>query len=264
MSEQEQTRKKPSSTSSAAFTPRSGLIQRKCACGGSAGVDGECAECRSKRLSVQRSPATQAEPTSVPPIVHDVLNSPGQPLDSDTRVYMEPRFGHDFSKVRVHADGKAAESAHAINALAYTAGRDIAFGEGQYVPETTEGKKLLAHELAHVVQQESAAGIAPLIAHKAAAENAAQVAAREIMEQDRSPVLASTEPGIARAEAETASTKRVSYEPNEREESKSSPGWVESQGERKFELFNLGVNEDRLKPEHELFLSLLVERFKLR
>ena len=147
MSEQKQTLKKSPSTSSPAFTPRSGLIQRKCACGGSAGVDGECAECRGKRLSVQRSATTQAEPTSVPPIVHDVLSSPGQPLDSSTRTYMEPRLGHDFSEVRVHSDGKAAESAHAINALAYTAGRDIAFGEGQYVPETTEGKKLLAHEL---------------------------------------------------------------------------------------------------------------------
>jgi len=147
MSEQEQTRKKPSSTSSAAFTPRSGLIQRKCACGGSAGVDGECAECRSKRLSVQRSPATQAEPTSVPPIVHDVLNSPGQPLDSDTRVYMEPRFGHDFSKVRVHTDEKAVESAQAVNALAYTVGGDIVFGVGQYAPGTSTGQQLLAHEL---------------------------------------------------------------------------------------------------------------------
>lgn len=157
MSEQKQIRKKSSSTPSPAFTPRSGLIQRKCACGGSAGVDGECAECRSKRLSVQRSPASQAETTAVPPVVHEVLSSPGQPLDAETRAYMEPRFGHDFSKVRVHTDSKAAESAQAINALAYTAGRDIAFGAGQYAPQTTEGRKLLAHELTHVAQQENAA-----------------------------------------------------------------------------------------------------------
>jgi hypothetical protein len=85
--------------------------------------------------------------------VHEVLRSPGQPLDSQTRAFMEPRLGHDFSKVRLHLDEKAAESAHAVNAHAYTAGRDIAFGRGQYSPSTGAGRALLAHELTHVVQQ---------------------------------------------------------------------------------------------------------------
>jgi hypothetical protein len=95
----------------------------------------------------------QGRAASAPPIVHEVLNSPGQPLDDATRAYMEPRFGHDFSKVRVHADGKAAESARAVNAVAYTVGRDVAFDLGQYQPRTVAGKKLLAHELTHVIQQ---------------------------------------------------------------------------------------------------------------
>ena len=66
---------------------------------------------------------------------------------------MEPRFGHDFSQVRVHADDRAAESARAVNALAYTVGRDVVFGRGQYMPGTMEGMRLMAHELTHVIQQ---------------------------------------------------------------------------------------------------------------
>src|SRR5690348_10689940 len=68
---------------------------------------------------------------------------------------MESRFGQDFSQVRVHTDTKAAESARAVNALAYTVGQDVVFGEGQYTPGTQEGKSLLAHELTHVVQQDA-------------------------------------------------------------------------------------------------------------
>jgi hypothetical protein len=68
---------------------------------------------------------------------------------------MEPRFGHNFSNVRVHTDTKAAHSAWAVNALAYTVGRDIVFGKGQYAPKTSEGKRLMAHELTHTIQQGS-------------------------------------------------------------------------------------------------------------
>ena len=94
-----------------------------------------------------------------PPIVHDVLNSPGQPLDAATRAFFEPRFGHDFSNVRVHADAGAAESARSVNALAYTVGRDVVFAAGQYAPTAMAGKTLLAHELSHVVQQSRAGTI---------------------------------------------------------------------------------------------------------
>lgn len=126
-------------------------LQRKCACGGTPGFDGECATCRAKRL--QRRATEGAGPSGVPPIVHEVLRSPGQPLDAETRAFMEPRFGHDFSRVRVHTGARAAESARAVNALAYTVGRDVVFGEGQYAPGASAGRRLLAHELAHVVQQ---------------------------------------------------------------------------------------------------------------
>ncbi len=148
----------------ASFTPaRSGLLQRCTA-------TTECDDCRDKRLGLQReaiqpsslSPARtlatgeagrQAHPSEVPPIVHEVLGAPGQPLGAAMRTFMEPRFGYDFSQVRVHADGKAAESAEAVNARAYTVGRDIVFGPGQYAQQTETGQRLLAHELTHVIQQ---------------------------------------------------------------------------------------------------------------
>ncbi len=109
----------------------------------------------------QREPAQRSDtagrsaPESVPPIVHDVLRTPGQPLEPSTRAYMEQRFGHDFSKVRIHADAKAAASARAVNAHAYAVGEHIAFGAGRYAPGDLAGRKLLAHELTHTVQQGS-------------------------------------------------------------------------------------------------------------
>lgn len=133
-----------------------GLLQRKCACGGASGLTGECAECSKKRL--QRKATHQAKPATAPPIVHEVLRSTGQPLDPETREFMESRFGHDFSQVRVHTGAKAAESARAINALAYTVGRNIVLGAGQYAPETNQGRRLLAHELMHTLQQGGGVG----------------------------------------------------------------------------------------------------------
>ncbi len=113
----------------------------------------ECAACREKREGMQRVAVNSAPVNAIPPIVHDVLSSSGQPLDAQTREFMEPRFGHDFSQVRVHTDARAAESARAVNALAYTVGRDVVFGMSQYAPGTMKGKRLLAHELTHVVHQ---------------------------------------------------------------------------------------------------------------
>lgn len=100
-----------------------------------------------------RHMVNQSEIAGVPPIVQEVLHSPGQPLDAETRAFYEPRFGHDFGSVRVHADAKAAESARTVNALAYTAGQQIVFGTRQYAPGTAAGRELLSHELVHVVQQ---------------------------------------------------------------------------------------------------------------
>jgi Domain of unknown function (DUF4157) len=91
--------------------------------------------------------------SAAPAILHDVLRSPGVPLDRATREAMEPRFGHSFADVRVHADERAAASSDAVGALAYTAGSHVVFGAGRYAPGSGEGRRLLAHELAHVVQQ---------------------------------------------------------------------------------------------------------------
>lgn len=260
------------------------VLQRKCACGQHTVAGSECAECRKKRLPLQRRASNQSEPATIPPIVHDVLRSPSQPLDPTTRAFMEPRFGHDFSwvrvhtvvpqkiqtrltvnepgdeyeqeadrvteqvmrmpeprategaavsrqasdtriervsseceeevrrqpteegeeeetlegkeaprrtpevtpdvqahvnamggggqplpesvrtffeprfghdfsQVRVHTGARADETARRLQASAFTVGHDIVFGAGQYAPETTAGRFLLAHELAHAVQQ---------------------------------------------------------------------------------------------------------------
>ena len=147
-------------SSQTSFTRGRSKLQRKCACGGTAGPDGECAECRQKRLSpLQRRATDQAKPTSVPPVVHEVLQSPGRPLDPATRAFMEARFGHDLGRVNIHTDARAAESARQVNALAYTVGQHVVFGARQYATHTEGGQRLLAHELAHTIQQ-STAGIA--------------------------------------------------------------------------------------------------------
>ncbi len=135
---------------------QAGLLQRKCACGQHTVAGNECAECRQQRAGmIQRTAISPASVGAVPLVVHEVLSSPGQPLDAGTKAFIEPRFGHDFSQVRVHTDAKSAESAKSVNALAYTVGRDVVFGMGQYEPGKSEGRRLLAHELTHVVQQDS-------------------------------------------------------------------------------------------------------------
>lgn len=195
-------------TASPASTPkRGGLLQRKCACGGTAGLADGCESCQRRRLlgmqtklvvsrpgddfeaeadrvadGVMRmpervtpdpSPRLQRQAiTSVgsaiagsaqtPPIVQEVLSSQGQPLDAATRSFMESRFGHDFGQVRLHTDSRADASARAVDALAYTVGHDVVFGEGRYSPSTSEGRRLLAHELTHVIQQsDSIGGLTP-------------------------------------------------------------------------------------------------------
>lgn len=121
-------------------------VQRKCDHGG---VD--CEECKANQ--VQRKTAGSAESQPAPPVVHDVLRSPGQPLDSQTRAFFESRFGHDFSGVRTHKGTRESQSARAVNALAYTVGDHIVFGPGAAEPGTPAGQRLLAHELAHTIQQ---------------------------------------------------------------------------------------------------------------
>jgi hypothetical protein len=123
------------------------------------GIQRKCPKCKEGDKEVFQAKAItgQASGTpsglNVPPIVHEVLRSPGQQLDAATRTFMEPRFGHNLQNVRVHSDAKAGESAQAVNALAYTVGKDIVFGAGRYAPGTEKGQRLLAHELVHTIQQ---------------------------------------------------------------------------------------------------------------
>jgi hypothetical protein len=188
------------------FAVSSGLLQRKCSCGGNVTSGGECEACKKKK-ELQRRATQASSPQVAPPIVHEVLQSPGQPLDAATRAYFEPRFGHDFnrislrssgeyqrsglsigssdspaerqaddmaarmqgpiavhgprydlSRIRVHTGTKAAESARAVAAQAYTVGTDVVFGDGQYAPHTPQGRALIAHELTHTVQQQGDSG----------------------------------------------------------------------------------------------------------
>jgi hypothetical protein len=130
-------------------------VQRTCAaCSAGETTCPTCKKNEDDKGLVQRKTAALAT-SSTDSVPDNFLHSigPGQPLDSATRAFFEPRFGHDFSKVRVHADGQAAESARSINAKAYTFGHNVVFGAGQYASGTTYGQRLLAHELTHVVQQ---------------------------------------------------------------------------------------------------------------
>jgi len=115
-------------------------------------INRKCAECE-KEEELQRKESSSDSILSVPSIVNDVLASNGRALDSDTRSYMEPRFNYDFSNVKIHDGDIAAKSASSINALAYTSGNNIVFNSGQYNTNSDSGKRLLAHELTHVVQQ---------------------------------------------------------------------------------------------------------------
>ncbi len=116
----------------------------------------KCAGCEEEEVLRQKSTGTASSPSQLawreaPDVVHEVLRSPGQTLDPATRAFMEPRFGHDFGRVRVHTDAAAARSAKAVGALGYTVNDHIALADGQ-----AGNRALLAHELAHVVQQSGA------------------------------------------------------------------------------------------------------------
>ena len=124
-------------------------VQRQCAaCAGGGPL---CPACQEEEISVSRK-ARGITPGEAPSLVHSVLRSPGQPLLASARAFFEPRFGQDLSHVRVHTDGEAQQSARDVNALAYTVGHHVAFGTGRYLPQTEAGSRLLAHELAHIVQ----------------------------------------------------------------------------------------------------------------
>ena len=137
-------------------------LQRKCSCGSTA--TGECDSCQKEREGILQRSSSAAPPAEyAPPIVHDVLRSPGQPLDPSTRAFFEPRLGFDLSGVRTHVGSQASESAQRVNAIAYTMGNDIVFREGAYSPNTAQGRRLLAHELTHVAQKSVGATRTPTV-----------------------------------------------------------------------------------------------------
>jgi len=133
--------------------PSGTVLRRTCACGQHTSKGEECEECKKAKMTVRRRASQTGDLAHAPSGVFEVLRSAGQPLDRTVRGFMERSFGQDFSPVRLHTDDRAAESARAVNALAYTVGRNIVFDTGRYQPGTIDGKRLLAHELTHVVQQ---------------------------------------------------------------------------------------------------------------
>jgi hypothetical protein len=114
---------------------------------------------QSSRLRITRFDEGASAQSTAPEIVDQVLRSSGQPLDRATRAFMEPRFNYDFGKVRVHTDARAAESARSMKSMAYTVGHDVVFATGRFSPETAAGRRLLAHELTHVLQQSPPLGV---------------------------------------------------------------------------------------------------------
>ena len=124
------------------FKPATNLIQRKCA---------HCEE--EEKLQKKESSPTPVEANSDIPSYINSLSSKGSPLPDSSRKFFESRFGYDFSDVRVHYDADASRSSQSVNARAYTVGNNVVFNQNQFSPETDNGKKLLAHELTHVLQQ---------------------------------------------------------------------------------------------------------------
>jgi Domain of unknown function (DUF4157) len=110
---------------------------------------------------MRKSDAVDPTAGEAPSVVHEALRSPGQPLDAATRAYFESHIRHDFSQVRVHADTQAAAAAESVRAHAFTVGQNVVFGAGRFAPASNDGRKLLAHELTHVVQQ--ARSVTPVV-----------------------------------------------------------------------------------------------------
>lgn len=174
-----------------AAAPQRTPLRRTCACGAHTPMGGECDSCKNKKVqakfavgtpgdafereadavadqvmsrlpvgtttrapvAVQRYADRSTDGADAPASVDRALADGGAPLESGLRTDMEARFGHDFSHVRTHTDAAAERSAHEIDAAAYTAGQHVVFGHGRYAPATSAGRRLIAHELTHVLQQ---------------------------------------------------------------------------------------------------------------
>lgn len=143
--------------------------------------------------------ATGRGPRTAPAVVHRVLAEPGRPLDHGTRMALQARLGHDFSRVRVHTDDRAAESARTVGARAYTVGAHLSFAAGEYQPQTAAGQRLIAHELTHVLQQgHGPAGVAPDL-EVGAADHPAEREAETVAEGLAGAVAGAAAPTLRRA-----------------------------------------------------------------
>ena len=237
------------------------VLLRKCACGGSVDHGDECESCRRKRPLLQRRFASyRDEEPEVPALVYDVVQSPGAPLDERTRTQMEQQFRHDFSRVRVHTDTKAAESARAVNAHAYTVGDDVVFAGSHYEPHTTAGQLLLAHELAHVVQQRSVANALqpmPVVAvtNNDAEREADAAATRVVAGLAVPPITRQPMSAVQRQErprdAGTGEAERALTRSEEIELSLTSPGGIAGTARPPvISLYNFGIDQASLKERH--------------
>jgi thiol-disulfide isomerase/thioredoxin len=196
------------------------VLRRQCACGNHSVAGEECEECRGKKKGQLQRSAVNAGPRHAPPVVHEVLRSPGQPLDAATRAFLEPRFGQDFGGVRVHTDARADESARAVGAVAYTVGRHIAFSGTSYAPRTRAGRSLLAHELAHVVQQGAQEAGDPLAIgpREAPEEREAETAASQLRASANGRRGSVASPGMLRRQAQAQAQAGAGAATEERSE----------------------------------------------
>ncbi len=164
-----------------------------------------------EKQSVLQRFADRLQPSNdTSPVVSEVLRSGGHPLDNFTRAFMESRFDYDFSRVRVHTDAKAAEAVRAVNARAFTVGRDVVFGAGQYVPETDSGRHLLAHELTHIVQQNRGrTTVLFLLSRRIQRQATDQVASTLIQDSDAIQVMRASSMSLARQAAPTQKSPQI-------------------------------------------------------
>ena len=159
---------------------------------------------RSSEFQTESRPALAGR--GQPAFSHRVLNSPGESLDSEARLFFEPRFGHDFSRVRVHADSEADTAARDFEASAYTVGTHMVFASGQYQPQSQRGRQLIAHELAHTIQQSGASASEPLLPGDPSDESERE-ASRAAAHQGLLPVQARQPLSLQRQPSPTATPR---------------------------------------------------------
>lgn len=205
-------------------------------------------------------PAT-AVPAGVPTAVRAVISSSGEPLDAVTRAYFEPRFGFDFSAVRAHRDAQAAVSARAVHARAYTVGNHIVFGDRQAIERIQSGQATLAHELAHVIQQNRGDGEHPAFGGGALEQAAESTAAAFLAGRRSFRVSGASAPSLARQplpDSEPRKPRSLSESLNPRgltdwalvQEIDLITEWLLSNPSDGLQRYQLLDERDRLESEH--------------